>query len=83
MKMNHAAARTAVPEFVAGDRAEDALEDCGAIQRIAKCRAVDVERACIENRNLLDGREQQRRCVIAVRPVRGRWRFRGGCRGTG
>ena len=53
--MDHAAARTAVPEVIAGKRADDALKVCGAIQRITECRAVDVQCIAIDDRNLLDG----------------------------
>ena len=72
--MDHAAACAAIPEVIARNRADDALKVCGSIQRITECRAVDVERVSIDDRNLLDGREQERRGVIAVPPVGRRWR---------
>ena len=67
--MDHATANTAVPEVIARQRAEDAPKIFGATQRIAERRAVDGKRISIDDRNLLDRREQQRRGVIAVRPV--------------
>ena len=52
--MYHAATRTAVPELIAGNRADDAFEVRGVIQHITERRTVDVQRISVHNRNLLD-----------------------------
>ena len=57
MQVHHATSRTAVPEVIAGKRAEDTLEAFSAIQRITQFLTVDVQRISVANRNLLDSRE--------------------------
>ena len=44
MQAYHAAVRTAVPEVIAGKRAEDTLEAFSAVQRITQFLTVDVQR---------------------------------------
>ena len=70
-QLYRAAARTAVPEIVTGDRADEALETRYAVQRLAQRRAVNVQRIPVHKRNLRDGREQHRRGVVGMLPVPG------------
>ena len=44
VQTDHAATCSAVPEVIAGHRADDALEIYGAIQSITQCRLVDIKR---------------------------------------
>ena len=50
--MHDAATRTAVPELIAGNPADDALEVRGVIQHTTERRTVDVQRISVHNRNL-------------------------------